>query len=79
MVDFTYNNSKNASTEHIPFELNYGFHLRISFEDKCNVQSRSSTANKLAIKLWKLVIVCRQNFLHVQDLQKQVNDKIIKP
>ena len=30
MAEFTYNNSKNASTGHTPFELNCGYHLCLS-------------------------------------------------
>ena len=26
MAEFTYNNAKNASTSHTPFELNYSYH-----------------------------------------------------
>ncbi len=27
MTEFAYNNAKNASTSHTPFELNYGYHF----------------------------------------------------
>ena len=30
MAEFAYNNAKNASTDHTPFELNYGYHPRMS-------------------------------------------------
>ena len=33
MAKFVYNNAKNASTNHTPFKLNYGYHLCISFEE----------------------------------------------
>ena len=71
-MEFAYNNSKNVSTEHTPFELNYGYHLRVFFKNKCDVCSRFSLANGLVMKLKKLMNVCRQNFLHAQDLQKQI-------
>ena len=32
MAKFAYNNDKNASTGHTPFELNYGLHPRVSYE-----------------------------------------------
>ena len=33
IAEFTYNNAKNATTSHMPFELNCGFHLCVSFEE----------------------------------------------
>ena len=34
MVEFAYDNSKNASTGHMPFELNCGYHLRILYKNE---------------------------------------------
>ncbi len=48
MAEFAYNNAKNASTGHILFELNCGYHLRVSFKDDVNPRSRSRSANELA-------------------------------
>ena len=33
MAEFTYNNAKNASTGHTPFELNCGYHPRMSYKE----------------------------------------------
>ena len=33
MVEFAYNNAKNAITGHTPFELNCSFHLQASYEE----------------------------------------------
>ncbi len=33
MAKFAYNNLKNASTGHTPFELNCGFYLQVSYEE----------------------------------------------
>ncbi len=35
IVEFAYNNTKNASTGHIPFDLNCGYHSWISYKKKC--------------------------------------------
>ncbi len=48
MAEFAYNNAKNASTGHTPFELNYGYHPRVSFEEDVDLHSRSRSANELA-------------------------------
>lgn len=64
---------------YILLKLNCGYHSQVSFENKCNKYSKSSSANKLAIKLRKLINICHQNLLYAQDLQKQTNDKGIKP
>ena len=34
MAKFAYNNAKNASTGHTPFELNCGYHLQMSYKKK---------------------------------------------
>ena len=79
MAEFTYNNFKNAITGHIPFELNFGYHLCVSFGNKCNAHSRSSSAEGLAMELRELMNVYYQNLLYTQDLQKQAHDKRMKP
>ncbi len=64
MVEFTYNNAKNASTGHTPFELNCGCHPRVSFEEDVDSRSRSRSANKVAEELSEVMEVCCQNLLH---------------
>ena len=34
IAEFAYNNAKNASIGHLLFELNYGYHLRMLYEEK---------------------------------------------
>ena len=51
MAKFAYNNVKNASTGHTSFELNCGFHLRVSYEDDVDPGSKSKTADQLATEL----------------------------
>ncbi len=58
MAEFTYNNAKNASTGHTPFELNCGYHPRVSFEEDVDPRSRSCSAEELAEKLRELMEVC---------------------
>ncbi len=36
MAEFVFNNVKNASIGHTPFELNHGFHLRAFYEEDVN-------------------------------------------
>ncbi len=64
MAEFAYNNAKNASTGHTPFELNYGYHPRVSFKEDVDPRSRSRSANELAEELRELMEVCRQNLLY---------------
>ncbi len=64
MAEFAYNNAKNASTGDTPFELNCGYHSKVSFKENTDPHSRSRSANKLAEKLRKLIEVCCQNLLH---------------
>ena len=64
MAEFIYNNAKNASTSHTSFELNCGYHPKVSFEKDINFCLRFCSANKLAKKLKELMEVCCQNLLH---------------
>ncbi len=59
MAEFAYNNAKNASTGHTPFELNCDYHLRASYEEDVNPRSQSKSADELATELRELIAVCR--------------------
>lgn len=79
MAEFTYNNAKNASTSHTSFELNCNYHLRISSENKVDPYLRSHSADEVAKELRELILICKQNLLHAQELQKQAHNKSVKP
>ena len=79
MAEFAYNNVKNASTNHTPFDLNYGYYSRMSYEKKVDSRSKSKSADKLLVELRKLIIICQENLHHPQELQKQAHDKGVKP
>ena len=79
MAEFAYNNAKNASTGHTPFELNCGFHPRMSYEEDVDPRSQSKSADELSAELRELMIVCQKNLHHAQKLQKRAHDKGVKP
>ena len=79
MAEFAYNNTKNASSGHTPFELNYGYHPRMSYEEDVDPCSKSKSADELSAELRELMIVCRDNLHHAQELQKRAHDKGVKP
>ena len=79
IAEFAYNNAKNASTGHTPFELNYGYHPWISYEEKADPRSKSKSADKLLAEPRELMIVCRENLHYAQELEKRAHDKGIKP
>ncbi len=78
MAEFAYNNAKYASTDHTPFELNYGYHPRVFFKENVDLFARSCFANELAEELRELIEVYYQNLLHIQEMQKKAYDKGIK-
>ena len=51
MAKFAYNNAKNASTGHTPFELNCCYHSCVSFEEDTDPRSRTKTADELLAEL----------------------------
>ena len=79
MADFTYNNAKNASIGHTLFELHCGYHPRMSYKEEVDPRSKSKSAHKLSAELRELMIVCRENLHHAQELQKRAHDKGVKP
>ena len=79
MAEFAYNNAKNASTGHTPFELNCGYHPCVSYEEDLDPRSKSKTAEELSSKLRNFMAVCQQNLHHAQELQKRAHDKGVKP
>ena len=68
MAEFAYNNAKNASIGHTPFELNCGYHFCISFKENTDLHSWSKTADELLTELQELMIICQKNLYHAQEL-----------
>ncbi len=77
-MEFAYNNATNASTDHILFELNCGYHSRVLFKENVEPRSRSRSANELAKELRELIEVYCQNLLYAQELEKRADDRGIK-
>ena len=59
MAKFAYNNTKNASIDHMLFELNCGFHPQVSFKDEVDLRPKSCSADELAKELKKLIDICQ--------------------
>ena len=78
MAKFVYNNARNASTGHTPFELNCGYYPRVSFKENVDPHLKFRSADELAGKLRELMEVCCQILLHAQELQKKTHDKAVK-
>ena len=78
MAEFAYNNAKNASTGHTPFELNCGYHSWVFYKEDLDPRSKSKTAKELSYELQNLMAVCQQNLHHAQELQKQAHNKGVK-
>ena len=79
MADFAYNNAKNLSTGHTPFELNYGYYPCVSFEEDTNPRSQSKSADKLLVELQNQMTIYQKNLYHAQKLQKQAHNRGVKP
>ena len=79
MTEFAYNNARNMSTSHTPFELNYGYHPQKSYKEDVNPRSKFKLADKLSAQLRELMIVCQENLHNAQEIQKRGHDKGVKP
>ena len=64
MVEFAYNNAKNANTSHILFKLNYRYYPCISYKENLDPRSMSTTAKKLFFELRNLMAIYQQNLYH---------------
>ena len=58
LAEFAYNSAKNASIGHTLFELNRGYHPRVSYKEDLNPYSKSKIVEKLFSKLQILMAVC---------------------
>ena len=70
IAEFAYNNAKNTSTNHMSFKLNYSYHPWMSYKKKFDPRSKFKLAEKLSAELKELMILCRENLYHTQELQK---------
>ena len=70
MAEFAFNNAKNASTGHMPFELNCNYHPWILYKEEVDPHFKSKSADKLLAELRELMIFCQKNLHHAQKLQK---------
>ena len=61
MAEFAYNNSKNTSTGHTPFKLNYSYHPQMAYKKEVDPRSKSKSADEPLAELRELMIVCREN------------------
>ena len=67
ITKFAYNNAKNASTSHMTFELNCGYHSYLFFKKDTNLGSQLKTSDKLLTKLQNLITICQKNFYYTQE------------
>ena len=63
----------------MPFELNCGYHLKVSYKEDVDPRSQSKSVDELSAELKELMIVCRENFYHAKELQKRAYNKGVKP
>ena len=79
MVEFAYNNAKNASTGYTLFQLNCEYHLHVFYKEDLNPRSKLKFAKKLFSELRNLIAICQQNLHHAEELQKRAHNKGLKP
>ena len=64
MAEFAYNNTKHASTGYRFFELNCGYHPRVSYKEDIDPCFRPKAADELTEKLKNLMAACKENLQH---------------
>ena len=67
MAEFIYNNVKNISTSHIPFELNCEYHFCVSYEQDFDLRSKSRTTEEFSFEFLDLMTVYQQNLYFAQE------------
>ena len=68
MAEFAYNNAKNASIGHMPFELNCKYHHQTSYKKDVNPCFQSQSANELVTELKEMIVAYRENLQHIQEV-----------
>ena len=61
MAEFAYNDAKHTSMGYMPFELNCGYHPRVSYKEDVDSHFRYKTADELTKELRNLMATCREN------------------
>ena len=79
MAKFTYIYIKNISIDYISFKLNYRYDLCVFYKKDLNLHSKSGIRKKVSFELQELMTIYQQNLSHIQKLQKQTYNKIVKP
>lgn len=78
LAEFAYNNAKHSSTKFTPFELNCGYHPRVSYDDELDPRSRSKAAGVEAKVLKELLTECKKNLRDAQESQARYHNKSVK-
>ena len=68
MVEFAYNNAKNANISYAHFELNCRYYLWVSYKEDVNSRSKLKSAKKLSFKLRNLIAAYEYNLHYAQEL-----------
>ena len=64
MAEFAYNNTKNTSIGHIPFELNYRYHFWVFYKKNLNFCLKLKSAKELSSELQNLMAAYQQNLYY---------------
>lgn len=68
MAKFVYKNTQNKSPSHMPFKLYRGYHTHMSLKKKTDSFSCLKTIDNLKTELQELLVFCRKNLNHAQEL-----------
>ena len=77
MAKFAYNNTKNASTGYMPFELNCGYYSCIFFEEDINLYPQLKSADKLLAELQDLMTICQENLTTLKSFRNKLTIKAL--
>lgn len=78
ITKFTYNNFKNINISYIFFKINYKYYFQILYKKDINFNFKFKLANKLLVKLKKLIIICYKNFYYTQNFEKYIYNNKLK-
>lgn len=79
MAQFVYNNVKNATIDCTFFELNYAYHLWVSYKKDIDSYSKSKIPEELSFKLCELMTLYQENLKHGHEFQKSSHNMYAKP
>ena len=77
MTKFSYNNTKNASINHIFFKFNRKYYFHISYKKIFKLCLKSKTIEESSFKLWNLIAITSKISIILKSFKNKLIIKVL--